>query len=443
MNDHRDKSFWLDTHPPYEENPRLEGSQRVDVAVIGAGYTGLSTAYHLRLAEPSLRVAVLEAEIVGFGASGRNGGFSMTLFGVDPALTKVMFGLERTREAQRYMERAVDLVDTMVREHDMQSEYWYPGYLHVATTDAHMRRIEKEHRLFEELGITGRKMLDRQAVRERVNSPLFVGGSFEARCGILNPARHVRELKRVAESVGAEVYERTPVESIERGSRFRLQTPGGVVEADRVVIAANAWSHLMPGLRSRETPIFTHMVVTEPLEDKQWEAIGWHGREGLEDARNIIHYLRRTADGRIAIGGYRLSATFGRNMDHDLNPKAFQGLERNLVRMFPPLAGVSFTHRWGGPVSVTADLVPAIGQVGDPRCVYSLGCIGHGVSLAHLNGQTLADLVLERSSDLTKTWFVNRRVFPWPPEPLRALATHAVLGYMRVEDRVLEGNTWG
>ncbi len=443
MNDHRDKSFWLDTHPPYEENQPLEGLQRVDVAVLGAGFTGLSTAYHLRRAEPSLRVAVLEAEIVGFGASGRNGGFSMTLFGMQPALTKAMFGAARTREAQRYMERAVDLVDAMVREHDMQSDYWHPGYLHVATTDAHMRRIEKAARLLEELGIAGHELLDRQAVRERVDSPLFVGGSFEARCGILNPARHVRELKRVAEAAGAEVYERSPVESIERGTRFCLRTPGGTVEAERVVIATNAWSHLLAGLRSREAPVFTHMVVTEPLNEKQWEAIGWAGREGLEDARNIIHYLRPTADGRIAIGGYRLSVSFGRDMDHDLNPNAFAGLERNLVSMFPPLAGVRFTHRWGGPVSVTADLVPAIGQLGDARCVYSVGCIGHGVSLTHLNGQTLADLVLERSSELTETWFVNRRVFPWPPEPLRALATHAILGYMKVEDRVLEGNKWG
>jgi glycine/D-amino acid oxidase-like deaminating enzyme len=443
MNDHRDKSFWLDTHPPYEENPRLEGSQRVDVAVLGAGFTGLSTAYHLRRADPALRVAVLEAEIVGFGASGRNGGFSMTLFGMQPSLTKAMFGAERTREAQRYMERAVDLVDTMVREHDMQSVFWYPGYLHVATTDAHMRRIEKEHRLLEELGITGHELLDGHAVRERVDSPLFVGGSFESRCGILNPARHVRELKRVAEAAGAEIYERTPVESIERGKHFRLRTPGGTVEAERVVIATNAWTHLMAGLHHREAPVFTHMVVTEPLQDKQWDAIGWEGREGLEDARNIIHYLRPTADGRIAIGGYRLSVAFGRDMDRDLNPKAFRGLEKNLVRMFPSLAGVRFTHRWGGAVSVTADLVPAIGQLGDARCVYSVGCIGHGVSLTHLNGQTLADLVLERSSELTETWFVNRRVFPWPPEPLRALAAHAILGYMKAEDRLLEGNKWG
>ncbi len=280
--------------------------------------------------------------------------------------------------------------------------------------------------------------IEASKVRAEVESPLFLGAWWEPRCGLLNPAKQVRELKRVAEQFGAAVYEQTPVTEIARGARFTLTTPNGSVKADKIVLATNAYSHLFPELRSKQVPVFTHMVVTEPLTPQQLETIGWKNRQGIEDARNLVHYLRLTADNRLAMGGSDVTLAYGRDMAHDLNARVFADLERDVVRLFPGLKGVGFTHRWGGPVSVPVRMVPAIGRLGDARALYSLGCVGHGVSLTHLNGCTLADLLCERKTDLTDVWFVNQRILPWPPEPLRFVIGQAVRGYMRIEDRVYE-----
>jgi len=436
--DHRDKSFWLATYGQYTPNPPLQGELTVDVAIVGGGFTGLSTAYNLRRDDASIRVAVLESEVIGYGASGRNGGFSMTLFGFEPSLTKLLFGQQRTVEAHRYMERAVDYVDALVKEHHMQSDYWFPGFLRVATAPAYAKRIQHDLKILTDMGITGIEWIDAERVRAEVDSPLFLGAWWEPRCGLLNPAKQVRELKRVAEQFGAAVYEQTPVTEIRRGDRFTLRTPAGAVQAEKIVLATNAYSHLMPELRTKQVPVFTHMVVTEPLTPEQLGSIGWKNRQGIEDARNLVHYFRLTADNRVAMGGSDVTLAYGRSMEHDLNARVFADLERDVVQLFPSLRGVKFTHRWGGPVSVPVQMVPEIGRLGDDRAFYSLGCVGHGVSLTHLNGRTLTDLLCGRKSDLTDVWFVNRRTIPWPPEPLRFVIGHAVRGYMRIEDRVHE-----
>jgi glycine/D-amino acid oxidase-like deaminating enzyme len=374
-----------------------------------------------------MRVAVLEAEVIGFGASGRNGGFAMTLFGLEPAVTAMLFGRQRTIEAHHYCERAVDLVRDLIREHDMQSDFEYSGFLRLATTEGYVRRIQHDLELLTSLGASGIEWIDKEKARAEVDSPLVLGAWSEARCGILNPAKHVRELKRVAESAGAVVYEYSPVSEIQRGAKFVLQTPQGSVTAEKILFATNAYSHLIPEIANKQVPAFTHMVITEPLTASQLDSIGWKNRQGLEDARNLVHYLRLTVDNRFAIGGSDVSLAFGRDMQRDMNEKTFDQLERNTVRLFPTLKDVKFTHRWGGPVSVTLQMAPDIGMVGDERAWYSLGCVGHGVAPTHLNGQTLADLLLGRQSDLTSIWFVNRSPITWPPEPLRWVASQALL----------------
>ncbi|MEW6567433.1 MAG: FAD-dependent oxidoreductase [Chloroflexota bacterium] len=433
-----DKSFWLSQCGPYTPNPSLEGDHTVDVAIIGGGYTGLATAYNLCQDDPGLRVAVLEAAIVGYGASGRNGGFNMTLFGLEPAVTKALFGQARTVEAHRYMERAVDYVRDLIARHQMQSDYEHPGFLRVATTPGFVRRIQHDMEILTQMGIGGLEWWDADRVRQEVDSPLFLGAWWEPRCGLLNPAKHVRELKRITQEAGAQVYEETPVHSVERGPRFALRTPRGSLQAEKLVFATNAYSHLFPELRRRQVPAFTHMVVTEPLTAEQLASLGWRNRQGIEDARNFVHYLRLTADNRIAIGGSDVSIAFGANMERDLNPRVFSDLERDLVSMFPALRGIRFVDRWGGPVSVPVDMAPAIGFVGDRRVVFSLGCVGHGVSMTHLNGRTIADLLLGKETDLTQVWFVGRTMIPWPPEPLRFAVSHAIRGYMRLEDWAYE-----
>ncbi len=438
MNDHRDKSFWLATYGDYLPNPALQGDLKVDIAIIGGGFTGLSTAYNLRKDNAGISVAVLEAEVVGFGASGRNGGFSMTLFGLEPAVTKAIFGQQRTVEAHRYMERAVDYVDALVREHQLQSEYWFPGFLRAATTPGYVKRIQHDLEILTSMGIDDISWIEADKIKSEVNSPRFLGGWWEPRSGLLNPAKQVRELKRLAMQFGAQVYEETPVIEIHREADFSLVTPKGKVSANKVIFATNAYSHLFPELKRKQVPAFTHMVVTEPLSPAQLEPIGWVNRQGIEDARNFVHYFRLTADARLAMGGSDVSLSYGGGMEHDLNAHTFADLERDIVWLFPHLKGIQITHRWGGPVSVPLDMAPAIGYVGDERAIYSLGCVGHGVSMTHLNGRTLADLVQERKTDLTDVWFVNRHMIPWPPEPIRMVASQVIRGYMRIEDSIFE-----
>jgi len=410
----------------------------VDIAIIGAGFTGLSTAYNLLKDSPGVGVAVLEAEVVGFGASGRNGGFSMTLFGLEPAVTKAIFGHQRTVEAHRYMERAVDYVDKLIKEHNLQSEYWFPGFLRAATTSGYAKRIQQDLEILTSMGITGITWIEADEIKNEVNSPRFLGGWWEPRSGLLNPARHVREMKRIAEQLGAKVYEETPIIEIQRSSDFKLTTPGGSVRAHKIIFATNAYSHLFTQLKRKQVPAFTHMVVTEPLSQAQLDPIGWKNRQGIEDARNLVHYFRLTIDNRLAMGGSDVSLAYGGDMEHDENVHTFNTLEQDITRLFPNLKGVKITHRWGGPVSVPLDMAPAMGFLGDERALYILGCVGHGVSMTHLNGCTLTDLAMGRKTDLTDTWFVNRRMISWPPEPLRLLASEVIRGYLRLEDRIYE-----
>ena len=438
MKDYSDKSFWLATYGDYLPNPPLQGDMKVDIAIIGGGFTGLSTAYNLRKEAPGLSVAVLEAEVVGFGASGRNGGFSMTLFGLEPSVTKFLFDHQRTIEAHRYMERAVDYVDELVKEHNLQSEYWFPGFLRAATTPGYVKRIQHDLELLTSKGITGITWIEAPEIRNEVNSPRFLGGWWEPRSGLLNPAKHVRELKRIAVQFGAKVYEDTPVLEIQRDTDFTLTTRQGKITAKKVIFATNAYSHLIPQLKRKQVPAFTHMIVTEPLSQAQLEPIGWKNRQGVEDARNLVHYFRLTSDNRITIGGSDVSLAYGGDMEHDLNAQTFTTLEQDMLWLFPHLKGIHITHRWGGPVSVPIQMAPAIGFLGDERAIYSLGCVGHGVSMTHLNGRTLADLAMERKTDLTDVWFVNRHMIPWPPEPICIAASQVIRGYLRLEDRIFE-----
>jgi glycine/D-amino acid oxidase-like deaminating enzyme len=436
--DYSDVSFWLATCPPYQPNAPLQGEVHADVAIIGGGFTGMSTAYYLRKADPSLKVVVLESEVIGFGASGRNGSFAMTVIGLGIDVLAMLKGKQAALEGHRYMERAVDTVGELVEENNLDCDYTRPGFLRMATTPGYVKKIKKQIELCHALGITGIDWLERDAARAEVNSDLYLGAWWEPRMALVNPVKLVREMKRVAQNLGAEIYEHTPVTTIERGANFTLQTPGGNVIAQKIVFATNAYSHLFPMIRRKQIPAWTYMVATEPLSDKQFDAIGWQHRQGVEDARNLIHYYRISPDNRLLMGGGPVGLGFGDNMNFDSDANAWRHLEEHIGYVFPALKGIKITHRWGGPFSVTVDLTPALGYVGDKRAVYSLGCIGHGVSMSHLNGQTIRDLILEKQTDLTDVFFVNRRVIPWPPEPLRLGLSLGIRAYLQIEDWAYE-----
>jgi glycine/D-amino acid oxidase-like deaminating enzyme len=434
MNRYQQKSFWLSSMD-LAPGRRLREEIRCDVAIVGGGFTGMAAAYFLKKLDPAINVAVIEQEVVGYGASGRNGGFSMRLFGFNLPITSVRFGKKKAIEAHHYMTEAVELVRGLIDEHAITCDYEHNGFLRIATSPAYETRIRKEIDFANQIGLDDMRWLDAKELEAEVRAPHFRGALLDPHGAILNPAKLVRGMKQVVEDMGVHIYEDTPVTDIELGGGVTLCVPHGAVRADRAILATNAYTHLLPGLRRKQLPAFTHIVLTDPLRPEHFERIGWQNRQGLEDARNLIHYFRLTADNRLLFGGSDVKVPFGKRMNLDESAAVFRRLERNIRTMFPVLADVGITHRWGGPVSVTLDMAPAIGRVGSGRVFYSVGCMGHGVSLTHLNGKTLAELVLGKQTPRTEMFFVDRYLPPMPPEPFRFAVGQAARAVLNLQDR--------
>jgi glycine/D-amino acid oxidase-like deaminating enzyme len=353
------------------------------------------------------------------------------------------WGRERTVAAHRFMEQAVACVRELVEKHDLDSDYRHTGFARVAYGERQLRRLHRTHDLFRRLGIDDDlRFVPGETLRAEVHSERYRGGLFTRESGILNPCKHVRELARLAREAGARVFERTPVTGIRRDrGRIRLETPGGRVRADRLVLATNAYSRGVPDLpriRSRQAPVWTFQVVTEPLPEAVWREIGWTGGQSFEDNRQLIHYFRPTVDGRITMGGGDVAAPFGDGLDHDFSPRIWRHLEAHLRWLFPQLGDTPIAYRWGGPVSVNLDLTPEVGFIGDERVVYATGYMGHGVSMSHLNGRLIAHLLAGERSELTDFWIVNRNAVPWPPEPLSFLTKQGVRWALRAWDGLEE-----
>ena len=436
-------SLWLAEYGEYQPEESVEGELGVDVAVIGGGFTGMATAIALKRRDPSLDVAVLEAKTVGYGASGRNGSFAMTVVGLGFGTTALLRGKDFLRRAHSYMESCVDRLERFIDEAGLDCDKLRPGFLRVATTPTYVTRLRKQVELMTSLRFDGISWIDAAATREMVDSERYLGAIWEPRLLLVNPARLVREEKRHAIEQGVRVFESSPVLAIARKDgrgAHRLLTPEGSVTSDKLVFATNAYSHLFGELARLQVPAFTYMIATEPLTDEQLGPIGWEGGQGVEDARNLIHYYRLTPDRRIVLGGGPVGLTSGGDLDRDRDARAWQHLEEHLRWLWPHLSGVAIAHRWGGPFSVTADLTPALGYVGEDRsAVYGLGCIGHGVSMSYRNGELLAELLLgDAGAAAEECPFVNRRVIPWPPEPLASAAAYAIRGYLRAEDALHE-----
>lgn len=440
MNDYRSKSWWLESLPhTITPNPSLEGTQKADVVVIGGGYTGLSAGYHLKQINPGIDVRIIESDVCGYGASGRNGGFSMTLFGLTKGITKFRFNDEKAKSAHQYMEEAVDYLHDVITQNNIDCDYERSGYLLVGTSPAQVKRIHHDFKIMEKWGLGGVERWGRDRLSAEFETNFYKEGWFEPRCGIVNPARLARGIKDLAEKNGAVIYEQSPVIKFEKKapSGFIVHTEKGTIESEYLVFATNAYSILFPELKNLQIPAFTHIVISEPLTQKQYDSIGWKCRAGVEDARDLIHYYRLTKDNRIVMGGGDVSFGYGGDLNRDLNDRIFWLLETHVLEVFPQLKGIQFTHRWGGPVSITLDMAPVIGYLGgDKKAIFSLGCMGHGVSLTTLNGKTIAELITGQQTHRTNMFFVGRKMFPWPSDPIPFGLGHAIRGFMKLEDKL-------
>ncbi|WP_150910400.1 NAD(P)/FAD-dependent oxidoreductase [Marinobacter halotolerans] len=440
-------SFWQHKYGDYSANAALPpGTYETDVLIIGAGYTGLTCAREIRKDDNTRRVMVLDANDIGFGASGRNGGFNMTLFGIEPEVTMLRWGKEKTREAQAYMQQAVQYVKDLIESENLDSDYEHTGMLRIAYTDKQVRRLKKTYKLLFDITEPGSfEYLNAEEAQDRVNCPHIKGAIFEPETGILDPCKHVRSLKSLAEREGADIYENTKVTGISRqNGSIVIQTADATIRAEKLVIATNAWTHNLktsPGVANVQAPVWTYQIVTDPLTPEQWKSINWEGRVSIEDNRQLVHYMRITACGRITMGGGSIGVEYNqKNMDLWKNDKVWGDLEKHLKWMFPTLADINIHYQWGGCVSANVDMTPEIGFIGDSNIIYSTGCIGHGVSLTQLNGKLIADLVLGKDTNLTRFWIVNRKAIPLPPgNLLRFAGVKLVEGILGAVDWYEEG----
>lgn len=433
MEDFREKGYWLESVGPYTERAVLDRDIRADICIIGAGFTGLSTAIHLKEKDPSLNVVIVESNIPGYGASGRNGGFSMRLFGITMELTALRYNKKKVKEADDYMLQAVDYLDEMIHRYDIDCEYQREGMITVATNPFQLKHLEKEMKLATDAGLPKLSWLDAEQTRALVNSPLYLGARYDEQAAILHPAKLAWGLARKAEELGVVIYERTRVKDVKL-DQSEVVTDRGNIRAEKIVFATNAYSSFHKKLNSKQMPVYTYIVATEPLNEQQLSEIGWEKRVGIEDGRNLLHYYRMTKDNRIIFGGSNALYYYGNPLDRDISDATFENLKQTVLKIFPQLQGIKFTHQWGGPISATLDLVPVIGNL-RPNIYYSMGCMGHGVSMTNYNGLTIAELILGEKSERTEFFMVNRRVTPLPPEPLRYITAEGILKYLRYEDR--------
>lgn len=398
----------------------------MDVAIVGGGYTGLWTAYYLAKRDPTLRIAVLEKDFAGFGASGRNGGWASGLLPMDwDSIAK-----ESTRDAaldmQEAAHQAVDVVGQVIADEGIDAHYAKGGYLRVATSPLQFERLVAEAAEARAWNQTEGDLavLTRHETQERIHADGVYGGLFDRHCAAIHPARLARGLAEAVERLGVTVYEQTEVTAIEPGI---ARTTRGTVRADVVVRALEGYTANLAGHHRALLPLYSLIIATEPLPDAIWKEIGWRDRETLNDDRRFLIYAQRTADNRIVLGGrgapYRMGSRIDPSFEHP--PKIHDALRRSLVKLFPALSDASITHRWGGVLGIPRDWFASVNLDRPTGLATAGGYSGDGVVLTNLAGRTLADLITETDSDLTRLPWVGHQSRRFEPEPLRYVGVNA------------------
>jgi glycine/D-amino acid oxidase-like deaminating enzyme len=434
---YRSRSLWLDQlDGSLAPRPSLPGDRDCDVAIVGAGFTGLWTAYYLTTIQPDLRVVVIEREIAGFGPSGRNGGWAIGGLPGSRSAYRLRDDPDRAARALRATYDAIDEIATVTQREQIDCGFVKAGALTIATSAPQWRRLQTRETnaataSHEEADARLLSVAETEAL---VCVPDLHGGRYTPHAARIDPARLVRALAVACERRGVTIYERTAASSLERG---RVRCGSLSVRAEAVIRATESYTTQMPGNRRRFLPLYSLMIATAPLEEDVWAQLGWRDGLLIEDRHFLFFYAQRTTDGRIAIGGrgapYRLTSPIDDRNERDTRVRA--RLVGTLRRTFPTAASAEVTHHWGGPLaaprdwsmSVSFDRATGLGAAG--------GYTGHGVVAANISGATLADLVLGRDSDLVTMPWVGHRSPQWEPEPLRFLASEAIVRTLGAADR--------
>ena len=435
---YRGLSFWHEELPDsIEARAPLQGDVEADVVIIGAGYTGLWTAWYLRQSDPSLKLVVLEAETAGFGASGRNGGWcSAFLSGIDQWLDRPAHRDGAIR-LQRLMFETVAEIGRVAGEHSIDCHFEQSGALEIAVNPGQLERLDRELAWLRALGFAEQDF--RWLEADEIRRELPVEGARAAihtpHCAAIHPARLARGLATQLEQLGVTIFEHSP--ATELGAR-RVRTAGGTVKAETVLLATEGYGHSLPGRERNLIPVHSMMVATEPLPDELLERLGSGRRYCFGNLDRVVTYGQLTADKRFAFG-CRGVYFYGSGIKErfDRADPAFERVRKTLLRFFPALKGVGFTHAWGGALGVSRSLRPSVCYDAQRGFGWAGGYFGNGVAACHLAGRTLSDLVIGRDSERVRTPWVNppEAARHWEPEPLRWLGFSATRGLMELADR--------
>lgn len=420
----RPVSFWYSQMPPPAPRPPLAGDAAVDVAIVGAGYTGLWAAYYLKRARPDLAVRVVEKHFAGYGASGRNGGWLTGGFAWDPARYAASHGAGAARDLVAAMGGTVAEVLRAARAEGIEADIHQTDELTVATSAPQMARLTAEAEGRRAWGET-LHLLDAAQTRARIRIPGALGASLYPGVARVQPAKLVQGLARAVDRLGVPIHERTTVTRIAPG---RLETDRGRITAPVILRCTEGFTATFPGEKRTLVPLNSAQIVTEPLSDAIWDRIGWQGAELLGSARHLYAYCQRTADGRIALGGRGLPYRFGSRIDRDgvPDPVTVTRLQAMFRALFPAAAHVPPAFAWCGTLGAPRDWCATVGLDRATGLGWAGGYVGVGVSTSNLAGRTLADLALGRDTALTRLPWVDRRPRLWEPEPLRWLGVRAM-----------------
>ena len=441
---HRARSYWFENAADYAPSAPLAGEQRADVCIIGGGINGVSTAYHLRQADQGCDVAVIESEVVGFGATGRNAGQLIATFGGDDfGATVRRFGAEKMAAGWNYVEQGIERIERFIAEEAIDCDYTRTGFIQVSLAQDSPALFEAYRRYVDQIG--QKPLLEDMSadqVAAAFASPYLGAGLYDSRGGQLDPLKLIRGIKRGAERLGARFYENSPVAHIDAsGAEITVITGRGTIRCAKLVLATNAYTHLLTGLQTisgprLQTPMMVHASVTEPLTPAQWEAVGWARRCGVNVLSHLFYSFGPTIDGRLVyVGGHYVGMPRPGTLGPEVNTRFLTEGHRHLEQFFPALRGIRTVQTWGGPISLTSDSIPHIGVSRDPRILYSCGCWGHGLPIGARNGLTLAELALDRITENTEMWFVQNPKKHWPNPKLVHFASSYIASRRRDGNR--------
>lgn len=422
--------YWLASRTGYVPEPALTRDCDADFAIVGGGFTGLWTAYFLNQLAPSARIVVIEKSVTGYGASGRNAGIVSTSLDHSHALAIDHFGKD---EAARLVQIGLNNIDEL-EQYATGCDFERTGQLQICLTPAHIEDCKHNLEVAKDLGLTGYKLLSADETRSEVNSPLYLGALFVPGGGILNPIKLIDKIKKDLLARGVVIYENTAVKRLD-GARIICEH--GQVNAAKVMVATDAYTHhLLPGLLWRFIPLYDYIMVSEPLDARQKEAIRWRHRQAMVDGRTFFNYYRLTADDRVLWGTseakYYPPNLVDESCDH--SQEHYDALRASFASHFPQVGPIDFPYYWGGPIASTTRLTPFFGTTAGGRVIYGLGYTGHGIGTTRIAGKIMAHMATAKPSELLSLKLVTDKPFPYPPEPLRALSVNMVTSSLRKVD---------